>query len=230
MSRIFITGDCHADISRFGDVWQNVVHPTEEDYVIILGDFGLVWADREDLYEQIHLDWLQAQPWTTIVIGGNHENYAALERNYPIEKVTIGKGEVRCRRVRPKILFMERGEIFYINNKSFFCFGGADSTDKEYRIINESWWERERPSEEEFEYAKAKLDWNNGEVDYILSHEGPTCVQRWLYHSVVTNPTADMLYEFYHTVKYGDWYFGHHHKNIDLPDNLHILYENIIEL
>ena len=50
---IFLTGDIHGAMSvkKLGARWFNVKEPTpltRDDYVIILGDFGLVWGFGEN--------------------------------------------------------------------------------------------------------------------------------------------------------------------------------------
>ena len=83
---IYITGDTHCpfDISKLkphhfpeGQIL------TKEDYVIICGDFGAVWDDMlPDLFWR---DWLDSQPWTTLFVDGNHENFELLD-DYPVSR------------------------------------------------------------------------------------------------------------------------------------------------
>ena len=41
---IYITGDTHGEVRRLGmDSFPEQKEMTKDDYVIILGDFGLVW-------------------------------------------------------------------------------------------------------------------------------------------------------------------------------------------
>ena len=43
---------------------------TRDDYVIICGDFGLVWSeDRESKRETWWLDWLENKTYTTLFRG-----------------------------------------------------------------------------------------------------------------------------------------------------------------
>ena len=43
---IYITGDCHCDFRRFTKKQLKLLpfEMTEKDYVIVCGDFGLLWA------------------------------------------------------------------------------------------------------------------------------------------------------------------------------------------
>lgn len=58
---VFITGDCHGNFRRFNLRYfpeQNVMD--RNDYMIICGDFGGVWADTPE--ETYWLDWLERRP------------------------------------------------------------------------------------------------------------------------------------------------------------------------
>lgn len=46
---IYITGDTHADFSRFNEEKFSIqTQMTKKDYVIICGDFGGVWTFEEE--------------------------------------------------------------------------------------------------------------------------------------------------------------------------------------
>lgn len=71
---VFLTGDIHGEmdigkVEAFAQVAQGL---TRNDYLIILGDFGLVWADPPSAKELARLDWFERQPWTTLFVDGNH--------------------------------------------------------------------------------------------------------------------------------------------------------------
>lgn len=77
---IYITGDTHADFSRFTKR-QRCRLPfelTEKDIVIVCGDFGLLW-ERNDRTLKYNLDWMSRLPFKILWVSGNHENYDMLE-------------------------------------------------------------------------------------------------------------------------------------------------------
>ena len=77
---IYITGDTHADFSRFTKR-QRCRLPfelTEKDIVIVCGDFGLLW-ERNDKTLKYNLDWMARLPFKILWISGNHENYDMLD-------------------------------------------------------------------------------------------------------------------------------------------------------
>ena len=68
----WVTGDIHGDPRRFSvDSFPEQKEMTRDDFVIILGDFGLVWSNSKE--EKYWLDWLNDKPFTTLFVDGNHE-------------------------------------------------------------------------------------------------------------------------------------------------------------
>lgn len=187
---IYITGDCHGNFGRFTKHQRRKLPFLlgRNDYVIVCGDLGLLWVkDKELAY---NLRWLSSLPFTLLWVQGNHENYNMIAE-YPVE-IWHG-GKVR-HIVRDKIILLERGQVFHMEEKSFFTFGGASSHDIQggildrtlpdfrknkkrairsglpYRIRNESWWEQELPSEVEMQEGRSNLSRVDDTVDYVISH------------------------------------------------------------
>ena len=113
---IYLTGDTHGTIeigklSR-ANLAVERVEPGEGDFVIILGDFGLVFApDGQSTEERWWLKWLDEKPWTTLFIDGNHENFARLNA-LPEEEWRGG----RVHRVSESVLHLMRAQIFVLHD------------------------------------------------------------------------------------------------------------------
>ena len=182
---------------------------TKDDYVIICGDFG-IWDDSKR--EKYNLDWLEDRPFTTLFVSGNHENYDILD-NLPIEEWHGGKVNF----IRPSVIHLTRGQVFNIEDKAFFAFGGASSHDisagilepddplfKEkkrlldkdpfalYRINHVSWWQRELPNEEEMDNGYENLKRENNKVDYIITHSPPASVIALLGQGLYEQDSVDI--------------------------------------
>lgn len=70
---IYVTGDIHADPSRFNmDNFPEQKEMNKNDFVIICGDFGLCWEKEESDREEYWLNWLEKKPFTTLFCDGNH--------------------------------------------------------------------------------------------------------------------------------------------------------------
>ncbi len=144
---IYITGDCHQDFGRFNTgIFPEQKEMTKDDYVIVCGDFGGVWNRGGENKEEKHLmDWLEGKPFTTLFVDGNHENFDRLYA-YPVEEWHGGK----VHKIRPTVIHMMRGQVFAIDGKSVFTFGGASSHDIDGGILE--------PEDPDFKRKKRKLD------------------------------------------------------------------------
>ena len=70
---IYVTGDIHGNISRI-NVKRHRYHWDENDFVIIAGDCGLLWANKPTPKELSLYNWLANQQFTTLFVDGNHQN------------------------------------------------------------------------------------------------------------------------------------------------------------
>ncbi|MFB7814053.1 metallophosphoesterase [Paenibacillus chitinolyticus] len=229
---IYITGDIHGTIS-VGSRLNKKNFPeqkslTKKDCVIIAGDFGLIWDEsREDQY---WLKWLHKEkPFTTLFIDGNHENFDLLEQ-YPVEIWNGGK----VHKINSSVIHLMRGQVFTIENKKFFTFGGAASHDKEYRKEEKSWWRREMPSKDEYEEGLENLNRNNWIVDYVITHTCSTSDLDYISSVFNIHMEKDEMHPYFYEVeqklKYKRWYFGHFHQNVELPKNKRLIYSDMIKI
>ena len=226
---IYITGDTHSDFSRFTEEnFPIQSEMTKYDYIIICGDFGGVWTfEEESKREKEALDWLNNKNFTTLFVDGNHENYTRLY-NYPIEEWKGGK----VHEIRDSVLHLMRGEIFDIDNKKIFAFGGARSHDIQdgilnldeeeriyeyrkrgayFRIRDFSWWDLELPIEEEIQNGISNLEKVNYKVDYVISHCCPTSIQALINSTYKRDILTDYLQQISEKCTFKRWYFGHYH-------------------
>ena len=218
---IFVTGDTHRehDFAKLEFFAKRNPQLTKNDYVIIAGDFGGVWWRKtlsEDLkpYEDL--------PFTVLFIDGNHENFDKLYK-LPCDEQYGGTVGV----VRPSVLHLrQRGHVYTIADKRFWCFGGAESIDKEYRISGTSWWPQEEPTREQMEYGMSQIEEYKGKFDFVVTHDCPTSVllSYWKQFGVcnsedklklsLTGQYLEMAAEHISS-ECKCWYFGHYH--VDSP-------------
>ena len=246
---IYITGDTHSDFTRFStDKFPIQKEMTKNDYVIICGDFGGVWTfEQESNQEKYWLDWLNSKNFTTLFVDGNHENFTRLY-NYPVEEWHGGK----VHKIRDSVLHLMRGEIFDIDNKMFFSFGGARSHDIQdgilnldeeekiyvyrkrgafFRIRDYSWWDLEPPTQDEMKNGIKNLERANYKVDYIITHCCPTSVQAMLSNGTYKRDyLTDYFQEILEKCEFKKWYFGHYHDTRQINSQYVLLYENIVPL
>ena len=181
---IFVTGDTHGS-TKFGffsvDGFMHRLNSasfpeqkglTKNDFVIICGDFGGVWAyNGETAEEKYALDWLESRNFTTLFVPGNHENYDRLtgindEKVFDSwifqdmskeKKETLKKGYPQklwnhgvVRELRPSVLMLERGYVFDIDGCKCFAFGGARSHDISGGILKAEIFKNQKLAEKEY--------------------------------------------------------------------------------
>lgn len=249
---IYITGDCHQDFERFNiDIFPEQKEMTKDDCVIICGDFGGVWNRNEESSREAKLmDWLENRPFTTLFVDGNHENFDRLYA-YPVEKWHGGK----VHKIRPSVIHLMRGQVFEIDGKSIFAFGGASSHDiaggilepddpdfkkkkkkldqgwYPYRVNHVSWWKQELPSEEEMQEGIENLAAHDNKVDFIVTHCCASSTQNLLGGGLYK---TDILTEYHEKIRqntsFKKWFFGHYHDNRNVNIEEILIYEQMIRI
>ena len=233
MSRIFITGDTHGnfDIHKLSSKRFDTNSLTKEDYVIICGDFGLIWSPegyggfKESEY---WLDWLEDKPFTTLFVDGNHENFDLLDA-FPTETWNGGK----VHRIRTSVIHLTRGQIFTLDDKTFFTMGGALSCDKAHRQEGTSWWPQEVPNMTERAEAIESLEHHNWKVDYVLTHCAPTEALDVVLHYNDMHPDDEYcvwLQEIAGKLDFKLWFFGHYHTDKAVKSKYWALYDCFFDL
>lgn len=236
---VYITGDCHADFTRFSTRnFPEQKTMTRDDYVIVCGDFGGVWNFMVPSKDEIYwINWFAQKPFTLLFVDGNHENFDRL-KEYPKVKFHGGMAH----KIRDNIYHLMRGYVFDLQGKKFFAFGGARSHDiqdgilnfEDYPSINDcirdynartrrgemlrinhlSWWADELPTSAEMKRGIRELEKVNFDVDFVISHCLPQEVC-----TVAGYRSADKLTMYFnelvleHKLKFYRWYCGHYHRD-----------------
>jgi hypothetical protein len=139
---IYVTGDTHGrhDVGKLhARQWPEGQGLSREDYLVILGDFGAIWDWGTD--DRALLAWYEAQPWTTLFVDGNHENFDLIDA---FEVSEMFGGRVQVVPGYPHVVHLMRGEVYELpvarggeaRGETARCFvmGGAPSIDVAYRV------------------------------------------------------------------------------------------------
>ena len=219
---IYACGDTHGSIHIHklnSENFPQGENLTKDDYVIVCGDFGLVWYDNgEDYWWR---NWIDKKPWTTLFIDGNHENFTLLN-NFSKEKWHGGT----VHKISDSIYHLCRGQVFEIDGKKIFTMGGAKSHDKFLRKEYVSWWPEEMPSYMEYEEALYNLEQNDWKVDYIFTHCAPTHIQQAINPTYQFDALTIFLDQIAAEAKFKKWYFGHYHMDFHVR-NYYCLFHEI---
>ena len=229
--RIFITGDTHGrhDMAKLSKKqWPEGATLTRDDYIIVAGDFGLIFYPTPDAEEIWWTKWLKERPFTVLLVDGNHDNHVRLAE-LPQEEMfggIVGK-------VADNICHLKRGYVYEIAGRKILAFGGAESIDKLHRTEGISWWREEIPSYAEMSRCLDSMAQCEYKVDYIVAHTCPSTLAHIIVNEIggVKNedPTCGMLEHIVTSCEYKGFYCGHWHIDKDLG-KFHFLYERIIEL
>lgn len=225
---IYVMGDTHrTDLFYIHCFCDNHPELTKKDYIIIAGDFGGVWSKKT---LERDLKPFSDLPVTVLFVDGNHENFDLLNA-YPVEMWNGGK----VHKIKPDIIHLMRGQVFEIEGKTIFTFGGATSIDRDYRIKGESWWLQELPTYEELDEGIANLRRYGYKVDYIITH---SCSERAFMYPAIRNnatikyhcPEVQMLSYIEDITEFKHWYFGHFHIDARLSDKYTVLLHDVVKL
>ena len=205
---IYITGDTHGDPRLFLDDSFSALR--RGDTLLIAGDFGYLFSDN--VFEDACLDLMEGQPYRICFVDGNHENFPAIAR-HPVERWHGGL----VHKIRRNVFHLMRGQVFTIEGKTFFTFGGGYSRDRLYRTPGVSWWPEELPSQSQCAEALHNLDARGRRVDYILTHTIPLSVILQMQqhpdgHEAALNQFLELVLQ---TVQFRHWYAGHWHLDQD---------------
>ena len=247
---ILITGDTHGtwDIDKFRYTTKLLtpMDPEKPNYMIIAGDFGMIWNESyapnqintkdEASIRRVY----EKKPWITLWVDGNHENFDVID-SLPVTEKWGGK----VHEITPYCYHLMRGEVYEIDGVKFLALGGGLSVDKGHRREGVSWWPQEEMTEDQVENAKANLAKHNNEVDFVVSHACPAHV---LPEFEAQLPAWDLQYwgpkredktcarmtEATKDARYKSWYFGHYHEERIYRDNTtgvkyYMLYQGVME-
>ena len=230
---IFVTGDIHAsyDIAKLSESCFDTAGLTKDDYVIICGDFGLVWNNSAS--EQYWLRWLDTRPFTTLFVDGNHEGFSLLNS---LPETTWNGGAVH--QVATSVFHLKRGQLFNIDGYRIFAMGGASSSeyDRTHRTQGETWFNEEIPNEQERAAALETLDAANWDCDFVITHCAPSsCAQGISEHTdrLEIHPMdeyTDWLQTIQDRLAYRHWFCGHYHIDAQIQDKTTALYNRIAVL
>ncbi len=227
----YVTGDTHGNQMLWDICITGFLKPG--DTIIVTGDFGIGFFKGRYWSEEKFFDYLAEQEYTVLFCDGNHENFEKLNQ---YEALEWNGGKVHF--IRKNVIHLMRGEIYEIDGKRIWTFGGGYSLDKEFRVPGISWWQEEMPSIAEYDYAMENLEKHGYQVDYILTHTASICAIEYMSHlgeQIKNNVKEERVLNHFlqwveENVGYQKWYFGHFHIDRELWRRQHVVYDAIREL
>ena len=205
---VYVTGDMHGDLERLYD--RGFRQLKSGDVLLICGDFGYIF-DGGKTEKQV-IEYLATRKFITAFVDGTHDNLDTINRC----RVTYWRGGM-VHRIKGNLLHLMRGQIFTLEDKTFFTFGGGESTDKDMRIGSGNWWREEEPTPTEMAQGAKTLDEAGCKVDYIITHEPPSLVKSAMLLRVGDSDRVNKLNGYFdqlgRSLTFKHWYFGSLHED-----------------
>jgi len=237
---IFLLGDTHGDVGKIfnsivkiqRDISQKL---TEDDYIIILGDFGMKSKLKKEkpstTYKELLLNEFKPK---ILFIDGNHENFEYINS---LETKEMFGGTVGI--FEKNVFHLKRGEIYEIEGISFFCMGGALSLDRAQRILGVDYFHEEIPNYQEMDNAIGNLNKVGRKVDFVLTHTAPTIITIKVLkelnigiNSKVEDNTEPLLNEIDKilNLNFNHWFFGHFHIDTTIYEKYTCVWKKYIKI
>ena len=223
---ILITGDTHGDMTRFGK--KAVKKLKKNDTLIICGDFGFIWDGSKA--EQKRLKALGSKKYNILFVEGVHENFEELQK-YETEMWQGGK----TRKISGNLRQLIRGQVFEIEGKKIFSFGGGRSEDNDSYLnpsdkAAETRWRMEIPTDKELREGLDNLAAYGNKVDYIVSYEPPAQISEFLnLGKSDRNHVNTYLEQIREKADFKRWFFGRHHLNKRIPPKFQAVFDAVLD-
>ena len=207
--KVMLLGDIHGEARLMRAFLDSPI-----DTCIQLGDFGFIWEYNDIKYNSFLNSFEKNYPNKTIyVVPGNHENYDSIV-NAPL----LMKNGALVRKIRENVFFIERGEVLSLGKSNFLCLGGANSTDKDLRLMDnrkKTWWKEEAITE--YQLNKTLLNFSKNEIDFILTHDAPAPILYKIFYNPFLLDSELKLNELYKRVNFEEkdilWFCAHLHTS-----------------
>ena len=216
---IYVTGDTHGEPSRFDGPQTRKLK--KGDSLIVCGDFGFLW-DGGPQEEKI-LKKLGAKKYNILFIDGTHENFDLLAR-YPVTMWNGGKARNIC----GNVYHLLRGQVFELEDKTVFTFGGGESREKQMRVDAGKWWEQEMPTRGEMEEGAENLKKHGMKVDYIVTHEPSPRMRALTRAEAEVSPLELFFEELVKSVRFQKWFFGSLHIDRGITPSHRALFSDVV--
>ena len=210
---IYLISDIHGELN-FKGLIQYVENASEKDLLLILGDVCMEFEDTEE--NRAFTEFFLSIKKNIAIVDGNHENFEFI-KSFPEEDWCGG----RVNRLTPHIVRLQRGNVFEIEGKSFFVFGGCKSGKRWHEMG--LYHPGDEPTESEIRLAYENLKKHNFAFDYILTHK----YEETPPHGTFCPELAELTTYIEKNVTYKYWYSGHWHTDKDTDEKHILVYEEL---
>ncbi len=219
---LYITGDLHGDVSRLAHTRKL----KKGDTLLVLGDFGVLWyGDKRD---ERTLKWLKRRKYTILFLDGVHENYNLLDA---VEETEYGGAPAG--KLADNIFHLLRGEIYKIEGKTVFAFGGGDA-ENEWEFRTDTHSEREMPSGDDMSRGYENLAALGNKVDIMATHSPSGKANGYFAARHGENARLRGVHVYLNRlediVTFDHWYFGSLHADRPCGSRHTAVFEEILKV
>ncbi len=219
---IYVTGDTHGNFERFKE--KSIKRLKRNDTLIVCGDFGFIWDGSRQ--ERANLKRLSDLKFNVAFVDGCHENFNLLY-SYPTQNWCGAKARI----ISDNVIHLMRGQVYTIEDKKIFTFGGGHSDDIEIRKEANSWYPQEEPTPEEVLEGVNNLIANDYKLDYVITHEPPSSIKLCLGIDMFHRLECDAFFEqIKEKCEFKHWFFGKCHENRFIPPRFSVLFDEVVPL
>ncbi len=218
---IYFTGDLHGEFDKLKAACKKL---KKADTLIVCGDFGFIW--NGDKQEQQCLKRITKLKRQILFVPGCHDNYDLL-REYP--RIPFAGGTAG--QIGQNLYALMRGQIYTIDEKTVFAFGGGISEDAPLRQEGTTWWKEENPEQEEFDAAIANLAAQGNKVDYIVTHDTALFLKQFMGVGSDLDEVGNIhafLNVLAKQVDFTAWFFGKYHQDKLIPPRYYAMFRSVL--
>lgn len=217
---IYVTGDTYGDINRFR---KSKVRLKKNDTVIVCGNFGF-FCDNDKLAQK-SLRWLSKQKYTVAFLHGAIDGIDWLN-SLPLEDWHAGKAA----RAYENIYWLPQGEVYEIEGKKIFCFGGGENMDYLGQGYSDDFYTSGLLTDKLIQKAKQNLALHGNKVDYFITHDAPSKLriimqQRKGSDAPLCTAFHKFLDELWQENSFSGWFFGKYKENHTIAPIYHCVWD-----
>lgn len=169
------------------------------DYLIICGDFKLVYNNSEE--EKRLLNLLANKHFKMLLVEGANENFDLLDS---CDEILFN--DVPAQRITNNIIRLKRGYIYNIEGYKILTIGGGVAKSQVLNIPHSTYWTEAMPTKNDIKTCIDSIKRNKYRVDYIITADSPNSFKLKFNDGVGISDYGGFLDRIKEAVTFKKWY------------------------
>lgn len=218
---VYVTGDLHGDYKKLKKALKRC---KKNDYLLIAGDFGFLWSGTPAEKKLLHK--IGKSKTKIGFVDGANENFELLNLYQPSD---FCGGQAA--NISGNLWYLMRGEVYEMEDRKIFCFGGAKSDSAETKQAEGKWFPEEMPTLEQMQRGYENLKKHHFEVDCLLTHQPSGSILASLEDGYIDCDGLQVyLDEINKEVQYRVWVFGRLHRDRRITYKHYAVFGDVLPL